>query len=144
MSFKYISNKPLKIGAPIFDPNTYNCSLYTLIPTSWCPFPGFDAEILGFILQIMNLKYELIPFPDPNVDWGTNLGNGSWLGLIQAVTNGSLDTITATYVLTNERLQAVDYSYPVRISGDAFIFRKQVRSVAGSAMLVFRTFTPAT
>ncbi len=135
-----LPSTPLRIGAAVWEPAAYNCSLYTLLPTVWCPHPGIDAEILGFILEFMNIQYQLIPYP-LDVDWGIHLGNGNWSGLIGEVINGSLDTISASYIASLQRMPYISFSYPIRSSEAAFIVRKEHLGIANSASLVFKSFS---
>ncbi len=124
---------PLKIAAKSWPPISNLCSLHTLSITGHCPNPGVDAEMLGYVLQLAKIPYQLIPF-EYN-EWGLVDQHGNATGLLALIRNGTIDTVSATYDFEEDRIRHFDFSYPVHYTDVVFLLQKAEGSFTDSALL---------
>ncbi len=125
----------------------YPCAEHTLLRTLDCPFPGVDSQIAGRILEILHVTYQIVFFNDSNLDWGS-VKNGSdsgnpYSGLLGLLYDGTFDMISAGYLIFEQRITHFQFSYPFRTDRFYFVVRKSEISLETTALLVFRTFSPA-
>ncbi|CAJ0560278.1 unnamed protein product, partial [Mesorhabditis spiculigera] len=93
-----------------------NCRHFpTFTPTVPCAFPGWTVEIMSQITSYAGFDIE--PVVANNVigslDWGTQLKNGSWVGVLGMLANNSADAACLMYQMTDLRAEYFDFSYPV-------------------------------
>ncbi len=103
--------QPLQIGGQVYVPSVYPCSLENLNPRPKCPMPGYDAEILAYVLRLGNISYKLQPHY--NTPRGLSL-NGTWTGMFGLILNGTIDTISTPYFHVKIGTDHFDFSYPLR------------------------------
>ncbi len=129
----------LQVGAQVFEPNVYPCSLENLNPRPGCSMPGCDAEILGYLLQLSNTSYKLRPHY--GTPWGGYF-NGIWSGMLGLVLNGTIDMISSPFFHLKIRTDNFDFSYPLRKSPVVFLVGKSALGFTGSAGIIFQPFHP--
>ncbi len=137
-----MNSRILKIGAAVYEPLTYLCSLETLNPTSTCSFPGSHAEVLGYLLRLAGIQYKLVPFRNTPIDWGQPDGNGSWSGLLGLIKNGTIDTISSYYSQIPRRLTDFSFSYEFERVNTVFFINLDTATSPDTAKLVYQVFTP--
>lgn len=130
----------LRIAAGVYPPLTFNCSLMGLSPRDDCPFPGADAEILGYILNFMNISYELVPFYGDDVQWGDRQGN-HWTGILGKIHRGEVDTVNCGYVQIGVRAKDFSFGWPIDTVEPYMIARGAKVTFFETALLVFRVFS---
>uniref|UniRef100_A0A914XV64 Uncharacterized protein n=1 Tax=Plectus sambesii TaxID=2011161 RepID=A0A914XV64_9BILA len=144
-----ILRRPLRIAVPVFEPYTYPCVLrMSVINTTICPNPGIAAEILHYALRSANISYTLIPINHLE-SWGTIIGRDPdtnvavFDGLLGNVVNGTYDTVMTSWGMTDVRMYAMDYTFPIENirSGFGYIMRKPYEAVdLSSAQFLFLIF----
>ncbi len=131
----------MKIAAKSWPPMVNPCSLNTLSITKDCLNPGMYPEMLGYLLQLAKIPYQLIPFENNEWDqWGSVDQHGNATGLLALVQSGAIDTVSAAYLTGEDRTQHFDFSYPVDYSHLVFLLHKSERSFSDSALLAFKVF----
>ncbi len=130
---------PLQIGAQVYEPYAYPCSLRNLNPRPKCPMPGSDAEILSYLLRLSKIPYNHKVYK--GYPWGMYI-NGTWTGLLGLLRNGSIDTINVRYRHLKLRTEYFEFSYPVINMPVGFLVRKGSTGIGESTGIVFQVFHP--
>lgn len=112
----------IKVGiSNVEDPQHYKrCAIFGLNENKKCLQPGYDSEILGYILNRLNISYETILIDD-------GLGryvNGTWSGTMGKIYNRDIDTMIGTAIATKLRRSYFDFTSPIGFEGYVFIFKK--------------------
>uniref|UniRef100_A0A0M3IJ57 PBPe domain-containing protein n=1 Tax=Ascaris lumbricoides TaxID=6252 RepID=A0A0M3IJ57_ASCLU len=101
---------------------------------------GFCVDLLEHIsTRSPHIKYRLTVVEDNK--YGVKLINGSWNGLIGALTQGSAAAAIAPITKTTEREEVVDFTEPYLSTGITIMMRKSSES---KVFLLLKPFTPAT
>ncbi|GFU53886.1 glutamate receptor ionotropic, delta-1 [Nephila pilipes] len=83
---------------------------------------GVEGKFLNLISSILKFKYQLaIP---PYRDWGRLDENGSWTGLIGMVHRNEVDFALSTVTISEDRMEAVDFTTPYTIEDVTFLVEK--------------------
>ena len=77
-------------------------------------YAGFLIDLLNIITDELNLTYTLIEPRDRQ--WGVQLENGSWTGLIRDLVDERADLALSELTNTKERLEYVDFTTFLRMS----------------------------
>lgn len=128
----------IKVGIPIDDdlPNYSTCAVFGLNENQKCHYPGYESEILGYILKRLNISYETVPIDH---DFG-GYENGSWTGALGKVYNQDVDTVVYSAIYTRLRNSHFDITYPVGFGGYAFVYKKIDDSLETNMENVIRPF----
>uniref|UniRef100_A0A914ZLG1 Uncharacterized protein n=1 Tax=Parascaris univalens TaxID=6257 RepID=A0A914ZLG1_PARUN len=101
---------------------------------------GFCVDLLEHIsIRSPHIKYRLAVVKDNK--YGVKLINGSWDGLIGALTQGSAAAAIAPITKTSEREEVVDFTEPYLSTGITIMMRK---SSGSEVFLLLKPFTAAT
>ena len=74
----------------------------------------FDANLIRLLSEVFRASYNiLIPTDEAS---GTKMLNGNWTGLLGLVESSEADLAFAGILLTEERFQVFNFSYPYIIS----------------------------
>ncbi|GFQ65416.1 glutamate receptor ionotropic, kainate 5 [Trichonephila clavata] len=79
---------------------------------------GIEAEFLQILSTVLNFKYELLLPEDKQ--WGRQLPDGNWTGMIGLVQHKKADLGMCSTVMTPDRQEAVDFSYPYEVTNVVF------------------------
>ena len=82
----------------------------------------WDAILIRILSQVFRVPYKILLPPDG--EWGKKLPDGNWTGLIGMVERSEVDLAVGGILITEERLQAVSYSYPNLFSVATFMTDK--------------------
>ncbi|KAL3096094.1 hypothetical protein niasHS_005853 [Heterodera schachtii] len=118
-----------------------NCRKFpTLRPTLACPFPGWCAEVIGFLAEFMRLKIEPVDYKNVagHVNWG-KFANGTWDGVFGMIYNGSVDTVCQFFQYTDKRAKYFSFSYPVTSTKLFFLVHARVMDFSSR---MWNTFSP--
>ncbi|GIY95329.1 lig_chan-Glu_bd domain-containing protein [Caerostris extrusa] len=74
---------------------------------------GVMAELLPILAATLKFKYKLTAPQDRQ--WGKKEANGNWTGMIGLVHRGEADMATCDIIISEERREVIDYSYPYDI-----------------------------
>lgn len=80
---------------------------------------GIEGRFLEMLASYVGFKYQLVIPPDG--EWGVEMPNGSWTGIIGMVNKGVTDLGLGYLVMTEERYKAVKFSTPYNIADKTFI-----------------------
>ena len=68
----------------------------------------FYGRIWSSLQKIFNFSYNMVETVDGS--WGTKQDNGEWNGMVGMILRGDVEIGVASFVATNERHEAVDFS----------------------------------
>uniref|UniRef100_A0A914HUJ6 Solute-binding protein family 3/N-terminal domain-containing protein n=1 Tax=Globodera rostochiensis TaxID=31243 RepID=A0A914HUJ6_GLORO len=135
-------SKRLRVLFTRTPPETFdNCRKFpTLHPTLACPFPGWCAEVIGYLAEFMHLKIDPIDYNNVvgHVNWGKFV-NGTWDGIFGMIYNGSIDTVCQFFQYTDKRAKYFSFSYPVTSSQLYYLVHARVMDFSSR---MWNTFSP--
>jgi glutamate receptor, ionotropic, invertebrate len=73
-------------------------------------FSGYLMDIFKEIARRLDFQYEIEIVHDNN--FGTDLGNGSWNGMVHQLMAGRADIALASFTITRARQRVIDFSTP--------------------------------
>lgn len=88
--------------------------------------PTIDIQLAHLVCQTLDVYCKILIGPDN--EFGRLLPDGNWSGLIGMIKHGEADLAVSTIGMTEERVKAVKFSYPVWISEITFITNKPEHS----------------
>ncbi|GFT29787.1 lig_chan-Glu_bd domain-containing protein, partial [Nephila pilipes] len=85
-------------------------------------YGGTDGEMLQCLADKLNFEIEL--YFSPNGQFGTRHSNGTWDGVIGLVQSGEADIGVQSLSISEDRMQAVDFSIPYFVHQKAFTVKE--------------------
>ncbi|KAK7104405.1 hypothetical protein V1264_019127 [Littorina saxatilis] len=85
-------------------------------------FSGVCIDLLEELAAQLNFTYK-ISQPADGI-WGIEYENGTWVGLIGQLANSKVDLVVAPLTVTQQREQAMDFTYPFFNDADTVIYKK--------------------
>ncbi|GFY73539.1 uncharacterized protein TNIN_263221 [Trichonephila inaurata madagascariensis] len=83
---------------------------------------GIEGYFAHAIFTEMNIYYDVV-FPEDH-EFGRELNNGSWTGIVGMVQRGEADLAIGTLQTNEDRFRAVDFSFPYTTDGMTFVVLK--------------------
>ncbi|XP_063882975.1 glutamate receptor ionotropic, delta-1-like [Scylla paramamosain] len=80
-------------------------------------YSGYLVEIILTIAATLNFKIQLSTLPPGKDEFGVEMDDGNYSGLIGAIQSQRADIALASFAITNERLRVVDFSGSVGYTG---------------------------
>lgn len=84
--------------------------------------PTIDIQLADLVCQTLDIHCKILINPDH--EFGRLLPDGNWSGLIGMIKRGEADLAVSTIGMTEQRVKAVKFSYPIWISEITFITKK--------------------
>lgn len=127
----------IKIGVPCGNslPICSNCSLFGLTENKDCPQPGYEPEILGYLLRRLNISYTTVA-----VNGYGMYTNGSWTGGLGDILNRRIDTMVSTAIVTDLRTLYFDITHPILFREYIFVYNRLDNSFLVNFRNIFRPF----
>ncbi|KAH7708064.1 Protein W02A2.5 [Aphelenchoides avenae] len=124
----------IRVVFPRVPPGMYDdCTKFPTLKSSVnCPKPGICAEIIRAIALRQNLR--IVPIVPPTARGDTAIGayvNGTWVGMLGYLANGTADTVCLFYAETDFRRKHFDFSDAVYVPQNAFAVGRGKDVVAG-------------
>ncbi|GFS60951.1 glutamate receptor ionotropic, delta-1 [Trichonephila clavipes] len=83
---------------------------------------GIEGYFAHAIFTEMNIEYDVV-FPEDN-EFGRELNNGNWTGIVGMVQRGEADLAIASLGINENRFRVVDFSFPYSTDGMNFVVLK--------------------
>uniref|UniRef100_A0A914V7F5 Solute-binding protein family 3/N-terminal domain-containing protein n=1 Tax=Plectus sambesii TaxID=2011161 RepID=A0A914V7F5_9BILA len=128
---------------PAWFPESGECALDGFDRRRKCRMPGYGPEILDLLLKYSGINYEIVKLPADAFGGDMNVSSGTtWNGVLGDLQNGKYDTVSAPYIITEERCASFDFSVPVNSLETIFVVGPEQPDFLTSSFRLFLIFDP--